>query len=77
MFLVSSDHFRNTTQPAQPPTSIKKKASRKPPLHHKLKKKRNVIQKHPYDKWVMFRKKVEETDIKREALIKEIANIFG
>ena len=77
MYLVSPEHFRNKTQLAQPHTSIKK-ASRKPPLRHKRKKKRHVTEKqHPYDKLVMFRKKIEETDMKREALIKEIANILG
>ena len=78
MYLVSPDHFRNTAQPAQPPTSVKKKTSRKPPLHHKRKKKRQVIEKqHPYDKWFMFRKKIEETNMKREALIKEISEFLG
>ena len=34
-------------------------------------------QPHPYDKWVMFRKKIEETNVERETLIKEIAKLLG
>ena len=79
MYLVSPDDFRITTQLAQPPTSIKKKkTSRKQPPRYKRKKKRHVTEKrHSYDKWVMFRKTIEETDVKREALIKEIAEFLG
>ena len=31
---------------------------------------------HPYDKWVKFREKIEETNVKPEAMIKEIAEFL-
>ena len=82
MYLVSHDHFHKTTkQLAQPSTSIKKKKEKvihKSNPHHKRKKKTHVTEKqHSYHKLVMFRKKIEETDLKREALIKEIAKFLG
>ena len=58
MYLVSPDH---TEQIAQPPKKKKTKA----PSHKRKKKKRRVTEKlHPYDKWVMYRKKIEESDVK-------------
>ena len=43
----------------------------------KKNKKRRVSKKlHPYDKWLMTRKKIKETGVRREALIKEIANFL-
>ena len=79
MYLVSPDHFSDTKQLAHPPTSIEKKASHKPaPRHKRKEKKRHVTAKlHPYDKWVMTRKNIKETDVKREALRKEIAKFLG
>ena len=73
MYLDSSDNFHYTAQP--PPTNEKKKIGRKLSLRNKRNNNnRRVTEKqHPYDKWVMYREKVEHTDVKREALIKEIA----
>ena len=69
MYLVSTDH---TEQHAQPPKKHNKKTSHT--RHKRKKSKRPVTEKlHPYDKWVAYRKKIEETDVKREALIEEIA----
>jgi hypothetical protein len=31
---------------------------------------------HSYDKWVNFREKIQETNVQREALIKEIAEFL-
>ena len=31
---------------------------------------------HPHDKWVKFREKIEETNVEREAMIKEIAEFL-
>jgi len=31
---------------------------------------------HPYDKWVKFREKIEEANVEREAMIKEIAEFL-
>jgi len=42
----------------------------------KNKKKRVSKKLHPYDKWIMTRKKIEETGVRREALIKEIAKFL-
>lgn len=84
MYLVTPEHFRGTEikkQLAQPPTApVKKKneVSHKLASHHKQKKKRHVRENlHPYDKWVMMRESLEEKDLKREALIKEIAKFLG
>jgi hypothetical protein len=64
MYLVSSDKFPR----AEPtPSYGETKKSRK----LRLKK-----QQHPYDKWVRFRERIRETNIKREALIKEIAEFL-
>jgi hypothetical protein len=69
-------------QKQQPKTSIKKKkkASRKqPPRHkHKNKKTTRVTGKlHPLDEWFAYRKKMEESALKREALINEISKFLG
>ena len=68
-------------QKQQPKTSIKKKkkASRKQPPRHKHKKKKTrVIEKlHPLDKWIAYRKKIEESAVKRETLMKEITKFLG
>ena len=88
MYLVSSpDHFhkKTTNRLAQLPTtnntSIKNKnANHKPATRHKRqkKKRRGRVSKklHQYDKWIMTRKKIEETAVRREALIKEIAKFL-
>ena len=31
---------------------------------------------HSYDKWVKFREKIEETNVEREAMIKEISEFL-
>ena len=71
MYLVLPDHTEQHAQPA-------KKNNKTSHTRHKRKKnKRRITQKlHPYDKWVAYRKKIEETDVRREALIKEIAKFL-
>ena len=71
MYLVSADKYNNISQTPPPPSPsyVKTKTkSRKLPL----KKRRQ----HPYDKWVRFRERIQETNIKREALIKEFAEFL-
>jgi hypothetical protein len=56
MYLVLSENFRNSKQPAQPPEA-------KMQLKHKKHNKSHVKKKqtqHPSDKWVTFRKKIQE-----------------
>lgn len=67
MYLVSPDHFRDTNKQLAPSV----KAS---PVKQVSRHKRKKL--HPYDKWIMMRKKIEEKDVKREALIKEIARFL-
>ena len=64
MYLVPADKF------TQPPTSVENKNSLEPPLRKKRVIKNNSRRVHPYDKWVKFREKIEETNVKREAMIK-------
>jgi hypothetical protein len=72
MYLVSADKYHNISQthpPTPPPSYVKtKKMSRKLPL-----KKRG---QHPHDKWVRFRERIQETNIKRGALIKVFAEFL-
>jgi len=76
MYLVPADKFTQT------PTSVENKNSLEPLLRKKKNNKRRVIKNnnkrrvHPYDKWVMFFEKIEETNVRREAMIKEIADFF-
>ena len=86
MYLVSSpDHFHKKTtttkQLAQLPTTTcikNKNANHKlAPRHKRQKKKRRISKKlHPYYKWIMTRKKIEEPDVRREALMKETAKLL-
>jgi hypothetical protein len=65
MYVLSSDKFPTN----QPPPSYGKamtKKSRKLPIK----------KQHSYDKWVRFRERIQETNINREALIKEIAEFL-
>ena len=79
MYHISSDKFHNTTHP---PAFYEKKKSLKLPLRNKINNnnnKRRVIEKqhqHSYGNWVMFCRKIDETDVKREELIKEIAEFL-
>ena len=71
MYLVSSNKFHNTSEP--PPSYQKtKKKSRKLLVKNTRKNKKD----HSYDKWVKFRGKIQETNVQREALIKEIAKFL-
>ena len=68
MYLVSADRFK---QPSISPISA---AQRKAPLPKKKKKKRQKQKKreHPYEKWVKYRRKIREADIKRKTQIQAI-----
>jgi len=72
MYLVPADKF------TQPPTSVENKNSLEPPIRKKKGVLKNTKKKrvHPYDKWVKFREKIEETNVEREAMIKEIAEFL-
>ena len=66
MYLVSADTY--PLADSSPPIPYgKTKKSRKLP---------SKKQQHPYDKWVRFREKIQETNIKREALIKQFAEFL-
>lgn len=75
MHFVPPDKF-NITQPQQPPPSYHKaeKKRRKTSLRYKRNNNKTLVteKRNPYDKWVMFREKFLETDVKREVLIKDI-----
>jgi len=72
MYLVSFDKFHKTAQPT--PSYETKKRSRKLPLRNKRNNNNINKKQHPHDKWVVFREKNEETDIKQEAQIKILQN---
>ena len=82
---ASSTKNEPSRKQKQPKTSIKKKtnktkASRKQPPRHKHKKKKTtrVTEKlHPLDAWIAYRKKMEESALKRKALINEISKFLG
>jgi len=72
MYLVSADKF------TKPSTSVENKNSLEPPLrkNKRVLKNNNKKRVHPYDKWVKFREKIEEVNVEREAMIKEIAEFL-
>ena len=82
---ASSTKNEPSRKQKQPKTSIKKKnnktkASRKQPPRHKHKKKKTTRVTetlHPLDEWIAYRKKMEESALKREALINEISKFLG
>ena len=82
MCLLSPENFhKTTTQLAQPSlTSIKKnkeKTVRKSNPRHKRKKKTHVTEKqHPYNKWVMTRKKNRGNQCETRGSDKRICKFF-
>ena len=61
MYLVSAYRFK---QPSVSPLSM---AQPKGPLPKKKKKRQKQKKReHPYEKWVKYRKKIREADIKRK-----------
>jgi hypothetical protein len=69
MYLVSADKYHNISQTPPPPSPSYAKTNKKS-RQLPLKKQRQ----HPYDIWVRFRERIQETNIKRGALIKEFPN---
>jgi len=72
MYLVSFDQFHKNKIPSQSPKTLPK-----PPLPKNRKTKRRVKRKqHSYDKWITFRKKMREADVREEIQIKTIADFL-
>jgi len=72
MYLVSADKYNNNTSqtPPPPPPLYVKTNTKSRKLPHKKRR------QHPYDKWVKFRERIQETNIKRGTLIKEFAEFL-
>jgi len=71
MYLVSTDRYK---QPSISPLSA---AQPKAPLPKKKKKRQKQKKReHPYEKWVQYRKKIRQADIKRKTQIQSIAGFF-
>ena len=71
-YLVSADRIHNTSQPlpSYGKTNKKKSKTRLLQMHDKLKK------QHTHDKWVKLREMTQETNVQREAIIKQIAELL-
>jgi len=77
MYRVSSDKFNNTQPQQTPQTLVKAKGRKSGKLPLSNKQKTHVTEKrNPYEKWFKFREKLLETDVKREAMIKEITEFL-
>ena len=70
MYLVSADSFK---QPSISPLSA---AQPKAPLPKKKKRQKQKKREHPYEKWVKYRKKIREADIKRKIQIQAITEFL-
>ena len=73
MYLVSVDKYHKTSQ--HPPPSYgktNKKKSKKPLVTNTRQNKKQ----HSYDKWVKLRERIQDTNVQREAIIKQIAQLL-
>ena len=73
MYLVSADKYHKPSQqPAPSYGKTNKKKSKKPLVTNTRQNKKQ----HPIDKWVKFRERIHETNVQREAIIKQIAELL-
>jgi len=73
LYLVSVDKYHKTSQ--HPPPSYgktNKKKSKKPLVTNTRQNKKQ----HSYDKWVKLRERIQDTNVQREAIIKQIAQLL-
>jgi hypothetical protein len=73
MYLVSADKYHKTSQHPTPSYGkTNKKKSKKPLVTNTRQNKKQ----HSYDKWAKLREMIQETNVQRLAIIKQIAELL-
>jgi hypothetical protein len=73
MYVVSAERYHMTSKHPPPSYGMTKKKKSKKPL---VTNTRQNKKQHSYDKWVKLRERIQETNVKREAIIKQIAELL-
>ena len=72
MYLVSADKYHKPLQHPTPSYGKTNKKSKKPLVTNTRQNKKQ----HPYDMWFKLRERIQETNVQRQAIIKQIAELL-